>query len=86
MGLKLSRREQESIRIGIDVVVEIVKISGSSVILEVTAPGDVTIRLDKTLSHHKMESDNQDRLSSPCSRPGELATTANPDHVSANHK
>ena len=81
MGLKLSRRETESIRIGPDVVITIVNVKGGSVSLEIDAPGNVPILLDKTIRNGTLESMSQDRLMTSTAQDRANAVRENPDHV-----
>jgi len=61
-GLTLSRRTGEGILIGDEVVVTVRHICGSTVILNVDAPGEIRI-LYQHLSRREMQDDAQDRLS-----------------------
>lgn len=84
MGLKLSRRVSESIKIGDNIIVTVRDVRGSKVIVEVEAPHSVPIVFDKTLTDGKLESVDQDR-STLSAQDRANALRGNSDHVSA-HK
>ena len=55
MGLRLTRREHQSVRIGDDIVVRVVAINGNQVELEFVAPKSVRILRDELDEHERSD-------------------------------